>query len=313
MNSKQDRKYDAFIQWNVEKRCNLDCVFCFSKDKHPKKYKKDSISLTSKSLKDILIKTSKTNITDLARGLKHKLMRKSGNAFTINIPALIRTLNHANKTFLISFSGGGEPFLVHNIVEACTKITRRHYIGINTNLTSKKFEEFCEKIEPERVMYIRASLHFKELERLNLLDRFINNFRLCKEKGFNIAATEVAYPSLLGEVESYKRFFKERGIELRFMFFLGEYNGKRYPNSYTEKEITTFGLDKPFIKSLYGRKGKKCNVGYNVSLVSVTGDAVGCTAIKMNLGNIYKKIEFRNTMVTCPVNFCSCPIFKEIE
>lgn len=161
----------------------------------------------------------------------------------------MNTLNQTNKIFRIGFTGG-EPFLCSNIVDACVEITKKHYISF-TNLISKNIKGFFEKIDSERIIRIHASLHIKELERLNLLDRYIENFLLCKEKGFDILAQEVGYPPLLGEVEKYKKFFKEKGIELSFTPFYGEYNGNIYPGAYTKQELELFCLDmKDIVKEI---------------------------------------------------------------
>lgn len=235
--------------------------------------------------------------------------RYPGHASEIDIPALIRTLNETNKIFLISFSGG-EPFLVPNIIEALQELTKKHYITLFTNLTSKKIEEFANKINPERVASITASLHLKELERLSLLDTYINNFLLCKAKKFNIMAIEIAYPPLLPEVEKYKKFFRERGIEIKFSPLKpGTYGGKKYPESYTEQELEVFGLyGKKSVLKAFSLKGQICNAGYNVAIVYPNGDINPCFEIRESIGNIYKKIEFKHNLVRCPFEQCGCPL-----
>ena len=122
--------YDVSLQWSVTNRCNLNCHYCFQFDSEAKRY---------------------------------------GEIYKIDIPAVIKTLNKTNKVFRIGFVGG-EPFLVPNMVEACTEITKKHYIAFNTNLTSSNIKEFSEKIDPKRVIHIVASLHIKELEKHNLLN-----------------------------------------------------------------------------------------------------------------------------------------------
>jgi len=197
-------KYDAWLQWNVTTRCNMNCQYCFDFDKKSKKF---------------------------------------GEILEINIPELIKTLNKTNKFFRINFIGG-EPFLTPNIVEACIQLTKKHYVSFNTNLTSTKLKEFCENINPKKVSYILAALHIKELEKRNLLNRYIDNFLLCKQKGFNIIAIVVAHPSLINEVEKYTKFFKEKNIDIKFTAFIGKYNEKNYPDEYTTKERNIFKINK---------------------------------------------------------------------
>ncbi len=231
-------------------------------------------------------------------------LKKTEKISEINTSALIKTLSGTNKTFKIRFTGGGEPFLIPNIVEACEKITQSHFVCIVSNLISEKIHEFSEKIDPKRVLYISASLQIKELERLNLLNKYIYNFQLCKKSGFNIKATVVAYPPLLDEVKKYRKFFQEKGIPLKFYPYIGKSNGKIYPKSYTENELNKFGLD---IRNNY-QKGKLCNVGCNVGVVNPHGYVSYCFSLNKPMGNVYSKIKFKNKMLRCPFDFCTYPL-----
>lgn len=225
----------------------------------------------------------------------------------IKIPELVKTLDATGKVVGISFSGGGEPFLIPNIVEACVEITKKNFVAFNTNLTSPKLKEFAEKVSPEKVACIHASLHIKELERTSLLGTYIENFLLCKRKGYNIIAEEIAYPALLSEAQKYAEFFLKKGIRIGFGPFIGEFNGKTYPESYTEPELKAFGLSER-CKGLFSKQNKICNAGYNVGVVSPNGNINACLALHESLGNIYKKIKFKTNTVICPFKFCSCPL-----
>jgi MoaA/NifB/PqqE/SkfB family radical SAM enzyme len=268
---KENQIYDIWLRWRVlANRCNLNCAYCF-------RYQ-----------------------------VKNKL-KKREKVSKINIPALMRMLNETDKTYRITFTGGGEPFLVPNIIEGCKEITKNHFISLNTNLTLSRITEFSKKIDPERVLFIHASLHIKELKRLNLLKKYINNYRLCKDKGFNIRASEVAHPSLLDEIEKYRRFFQEEGIHLYFTPFKGRYNGKAYPDSYTEKEIGIFGFDINRIDQ-FRQRGRLCNAGYNVADVSPKGNVTPCFRIQKSIGNVYQKVEFNSKLIRCPFEFCGSPL-----
>ena len=160
--------------------------------------------------------------------------RKTAEIKNIDIASLTDTLNRADEVFEIHFTGGGEPFLVPNIVEACVEITNKHYILFNTNLISGDLKEFSRKISPGRTTEILASLHIEELKKHRLIDRYIENYLLLKKSGFNIRARQVAHPAYAKDAKSYRRFFRERGVGLEFNPFIGEYNGCRYPESYSK-------------------------------------------------------------------------------
>jgi MoaA/NifB/PqqE/SkfB family radical SAM enzyme len=264
-----DYHYDAYLAWLVTERCNLDCAYCSSKQ-----YEKDPDAHFSE----------------------------------IDIAAAMKTLDSSNKTFLIALTGGGEPFMASNMLELCKELTKKHYLIINTNLTSPKIREFAETIDPKRVFYLMASVHIKELERLGLLDRYIDNYTTCKVNGFRVLTEEVAHPTILQEVEIYLKLFESRGVELAFGPFCGEYNGKMYPTAYTAEEKRIFGL-KDDIRERFYQKDKLCNAGYNAGGIGFTGDMHPCfpLANTQKIGNIYQGFEFYDRLKTCPLDYCSCP------
>ncbi len=277
---KRVQGYNAGLYWSLTNRCNLDCTYCI------------------------------TACSD----------KKTASIPKIDISSFIATLEKANRIFKISFIGGGEPFLVPNLVEACIEITKKHYVAFNTNLTTSQIKKFAGTIDPNRVTRIVASVHIKELEKRKLLRVYIDNFLLLKERGFDIGAKAVAYPALLKEIKKYKQFFKENKIELGFVPFFGNYAGKKYPFSYTRDELEDFGLNQSAnIKELglhqshklKYRRHKVCNAGYNAGEIDAEGNVYICQYIKMRMGHIYKDIEFRSGIIICPFkSFCRCALYK---
>lgn len=265
-----DCHYDAYLPWLVTDKCNLDCAYCSSKQ-----CEKDPDSHFGE----------------------------------IDIAAAMKTLDSTDKTYLIALAGSGEPFMANNILELCKELTKKHYIAINTNLTSPKIREFAEIIDPKRVFHIISSAHIKELERLGLLERYIENYNICKVNGFNVIATEVAYPPLLPDAQRYKEFFESRNIELIFGPFCGEYNEKTYPAAYTDEEKRIFDLGN--MPNWYYNKDRFCNAGYNSAAIGITGDVHPCFPLAgtQKLGNIYTGFEFYDRLKTCPLESCNCPTY----
>lgn len=268
--------YDASLLWSITepRKCNLNCIYCFH-------YAPPGAAKPETP--------------------KEKPIPK------IDIPALLKSLNGTNKVFLVKFAGGGEPFLVPNLIEAFTKITKRHYIMLISNITSIKIRKFADTIDPCRVTYIHASLHIKELERLNLTGRYIENFLACRKRGFRIYAAAISYPPLCSEALKYKKFFEGYGIDIVFTPFIGKYNERPYPQSYSEEELAVFGLKKSD-QEMFRQSGKVCNAGYNTAMVGPDGAIYPCEMIKETISNIYQKIEFRDNLIVCPFDFCGCPL-----
>src|SRR5215470_7504811 len=49
------------------------------------------------------------------------------------------------KTWLLHITGG-EPSIYPGLVDLCEKLTQRHYLSINTNLSHRCFESFADRI-----------------------------------------------------------------------------------------------------------------------------------------------------------------------
>lgn len=263
--NKLNKKYDAWIQWNLTSRCNFDCDYCFGHSSEP----------------------------------NQKLA-------AIKIDDLLKTLNQSNKIFRIGFTGG-EPFLIPNFIEAVKRLTEEHYISLNSHFTSTKVQEFLTVVDKERVLFIHASLHFDELINKNLFERYVNNFYAAREAGFNIYAEAVAYPAALKKIEDYSQMMENVNIKFTFAPFFGTINGKNYPESYTEKERSLFGLNGKSIQSHF-QKGKFCNAGKNVFTAYSSGKITPCFQIHETAGNLYSRIEFREEGISCPAKRCGCPL-----
>ncbi|MBU9889278.1 MAG: hypothetical protein KTQ49_05370 [Candidatus Omnitrophica bacterium] len=300
--SAQDPPYDAWLNWFLPGACNLRCEYCIVHPSDPKK--RGLLSSAAHSL--VRFRRKHFSIQGFLLYAVESLFQRQDTP-SVNIPALLDSLDRTHMIFRINFTGKGEPFLVPNIVEACEQLTRIHYVSFNTNLIPQKIGDFCDRIDPERVASIQASLHIKELEKRGLFDVFIDHFLKLREKKFPIAAIEVAYPGLFPEIEKYRSFFAERGIPLRFGWFNGVYRGKEYPAAYTREELNGFGLKgSPGLETF--QQGTLCNAGYNTASIRESGAVVICNDVIEPLGHIYKGFRFKKKPIQCPAAFCSCSL-----
>ena len=219
----------------------------------------------------------------------------------------MQTIDKTGKTFRISFTGG-EPFLIPNIIEACNEITKKHFVSFNTNLVLPSVKEFAESISRERVLFIHASLHIYELKKLNLIDKFISNFKLIRNSGFIIFAEAVAHPSLdENDINYFRNYLRQHGISFSFGPFIGKYDDKTYPQSYSANELEKFNLENENI-IMFKQKGNICNAGLNVAAVYPNGNVHSCFQVKEKLGNIYSEINFKSASTICPAANCDCPL-----
>jgi hypothetical protein len=133
---------------------------------------------------------------------------------------------------------------------------------------------------------------------------------MCKQKGFNIFCQAIAYPPLIKEAGKYKKYYAQNGIDLTFGPFCGEYDGKLYPDAYSETEIEALRLNKTSdsgIRHFY-QKGHPCNAGYNAVMVDIYGNIRSCAKEDKVIGNIYRNINFTNKLILCPFERCYCPL-----
>lgn len=261
---KPDQDYDVWLHWDVTKRCNLDCEYCFGK------------------------------ITD-----------PSVQVYSIDIERLMSTLDNSGKTFRISFTGG-EPTMIPNFFEVVKAVTKNHYVSFNSNLITKNILRIAE-VDPKKILHIHASFHFTELIQKTLMGRFISNFKFLQKNGFNIYNEAVAFPSVIDQLESIKQLLSDSGIKIGFGPFYGKFDGKIYPESYSEKELKMFNISSAELSSFF-QEGNICNAGYNAAVVFSNGDVYPCHQIKRKIGNIYENINFDKNLVGCPSKKCGCPL-----
>ncbi len=226
----------------------------------------------------------------------------------IRIEELLATLKKTSKIFRIGFTGG-EPFLIPNFIEACKIITEEHYISINSNVILPKVIDFANEVDPDRVLFIQASFHPFELKEKSLVENYITNFHMLKQKNFNVIAEAVAYPPYKKVIEECEILLNKNNIELSKAPFIGRYSKSDYPAGYSENDIKLFNIERQRIEYHY-QKGKLCNAGFNSGVVFSSGDVYPCFQIKKKIGNVYSEINFDSEIGKCPAKFCGCPLNK---
>lgn len=195
--------YDLWVHWYVTEECFLSCEYC---ETGSRPFVKQNIR-------------------------------------PIDVPALMRTLDGLKrKAVRLSFTGGGEPFAVPNITEACAEITKRHYISFNSNMLGIDAEEFIRAIDPRKLLFIQGSLHLKELERTHNIERFAQNVHACRRAGVQVYVTAVGIPSIIPEIPKFQAIFEKKGIPFTFAPFSGIYEERHYPDAYTETELAALGM-----------------------------------------------------------------------
>ncbi len=203
---------------------------------------------------------------------------------------------------------GGEPFIYPRFIELVKLLSSVHTIKITNNM-SGDIETFVKEISPERV-YLDLNFHplFADIE------IFLKKTLLLKEAGFKAGVCYLAYPPQMGKIDMFRRRFEEKGINFALAAFWGEYNGKRYPEAYTEEERK---LISPFLgdaaRDIYhlnaqSPKGKLCNAGYRYAVVQADGNVVRCGQLADKfIGNIMNEdFHLFDKPIPCEADVCPC-------
>jgi MoaA/NifB/PqqE/SkfB family radical SAM enzyme len=236
-------------------------------------------------------------------------------------------------TWLINLTGG-EPFFYPAFVELCEGLTKRHFISMNTNLSSRAVLRFAETVDPARVAYVHGGLHIVEREERNLVGDFISKVLLLKNKGFSVFVSYVMYPPLIGRFVSDVETFKREGLVIIPKALRGSYAGKKYPESYTawEKEtfvrysleaeslLADFGClalgerptedlfaDRGFLDGIPDYRGRGCRAGMWFVRIQTSGAITRCGG-RQTLGNLFRrKLKLFSEPQRC--NDTCCPYF----
>lgn len=287
-------EYDVFADWRINILCNFRCDYCFYSFFFDDEKKQNS---------------------------------EYGNHSSIE--KIINGFNKSGLSMLIHITGG-EPFLERNFLNLCNGLTEKHYLGIDTNLSTRNIYDFAEQVDPTRVPFIRCSLHIDERKRLNLVKDFINKYHYLKSHNFNIFVIQVLYPPIIRRFDEILEYFLKNGIVITPKIFRGYYKQKSYPHSYTKRQkdkiikycdisrelnnqsricIDPY-MEKEFIKGNLSFTDLLCEAGKRFVLIEHNGDIMRCQGEATNLGNIFEgRINLMKHPKPCSAKICPCPYF----
>lgn len=238
------------------------------------------------------------------------------------------------KTWLLHLTGG-EPSVYPEFADLCERISLRHYLSLNTNLTHRSLDEFAERLNPQRVHFINAAVHYEERQKRGGLDVFFQRAQRLKERGFHVLTSVLMTPAMLEIYPQVSDLLEQHGFFPYPKTLRGIYQGKRYPFAYSEEEKEwilscllearrryapllarmneppTLNLqsDAAFLECELDYRGKLCGSGYNFVAIDTQGDVARCSSGQI-LGNILQK-NLRLLESPQPCDTTYCPYFCE--
>jgi len=203
---------------------------------------------------------------------------------------------------------GGEPFIYPHFTELVKKLSYLHQIKITTNL-SGNIEHFVNEIDPQRVE-LDLNLHILFID----LETVIRKTKLLKKSGFKCGICYLAYPPQMHKIKYFSERFRREKINFAVAAFWGEYQGKKYPFSYTQEEKE---IMKPFLGDLErvtyhlnaeSPRGKLCNSGHKYASIKADGSVVRCGQLSdKSIGNITCEDFFLFSQPSpCEADICPC-------
>lgn len=208
----------------------------------------------------------------------------------------------------------GEFFLSQALLDAARKLSNApNVLSVNliTNL-SFPYKTYLRKLEgcDASKTALVASFHPTEIRDFNVW--FDTALRLNKLLDF--AVVFVGYPPLLPAIAKLVAAFTEQGVHTFVQGFVGAFEGRNYPDSYTEHEkallrsISSSRHDYEYF--VEKRRPGLCNAGYKSLFVDLTGNVRPCGMGKRaeHLGNLLQSPELRlfDGPRPCPRSSCLC-------
>jgi len=208
---------------------------------------------------------------------------------------------------------GGEPFLYPNFMKLITALSKQHTLEFSTNL-SVDIRQLIENTGPDRAR-LGGSFH-PEFADINY---FLNDILLLKAAGYEVWVNYVAYPPYLKDMAEYKKRVEEKGVHFSILPFSGEFEGRKYPQNYTEEEkrlmmsgeISEVNKDTIDWRTSEGKsaiKGRLCRMGQMYARIYPDAEVRRCCGNgALRLGNLIDKtFKLLDEPLPCECDICPC-------
>ncbi len=242
--------------------------------------------------------------------------------------------NATARTWLIHLTGG-EPTMYPDFVDLCERLSERHYLSVNSNLSHRAVEAFAERIDPQRVHFINAALHDNERQPERDRQAFIQRVHTLRQRGFHVLVSQVMTPDVLGRFSELARHFQSREVILIPKVMRGPYQGKSYPGAYSAVEkhqilqyltaaredyaaviarmqepatINMF-LDDRFLHGIPSYHGRLCGAGHRFVRIDSDGTVFRCGAGKRCGNLLRRRVRLAKGPKHCDTSYC--PYFCE--
>jgi MoaA/NifB/PqqE/SkfB family radical SAM enzyme len=217
---------------------------------------------------------------------------------------------------------GGEPTLYPDFFAVLREMARFHNVEIQTNLSWDP-EALITTVPPECVSRVGASFH-QEHEQF---DVFLEKMKKLSDAGYKVETSYVGYPPFLRTAETFLARAQAARIPFTILSYQGEFEGRRYPESYTEEEKDKLRMlnhahdgraasraewdvqHKVVVDRIEEKDEilRTCRMGQMYAWIQPDGRAMRCCKSPVPLGNLLDgTFRFLDEAQPCRVSSCIC-------
>jgi organic radical activating enzyme len=232
-------------------------------------------------------------------------------------------------TWLLHLTGG-EPSIYPGFSELCARLSQKHYLSMNSNLSQSAFTQFAETVDPKRVTFINAGLHDAEREHRGGFTIFLKNAGSLLDRDFPLFVSIVATPAVLADPERIIHRLRPIGMIPFPKLLQGDFAGKTYPGAYTAGERHSFrafaraardsnsarmatwlerpsidlSLDDTLLDGVPSFRGQSCEAGRRFVRLEGDGGVFRCST-DTRLGNLLDgSLRLRQEPAPCDTQYC---------
>lgn len=218
---------------------------------------------------------------------------------------VVRYFNATDKRWLLGMSGG-EPTIHPHFATLIEGLREQHFFYFFSNL-SFDLDRFVDLVPPERVQYIKTSLHPK-----GEMTDFFRKFDRLQHRGYNPVLIMVSAPDQFARIEQAAEICDREGYGFTLSVMEGPYQGKNYPSDYDAEQqafIDCYTHEPGNLIRLYSRTaggmntyGLTCEAGQKSFYLDMeTGELLTCESVYTQHGNVYEgTFSPRATNYRCP-------------
>jgi organic radical activating enzyme len=218
---------------------------------------------------------------------------------------------HAKLVVTTFECGGGEP-TVHPQFPELLRICSRHgAVSFPTN-NSQNPARWLPR-ETARRIYIRSALHPESEPNL---DRYVNNAQYLIDAGCEFQSLYIAHPTRIAKIPEYRELFSRHGLPFTPVAFIGQYEGRSYPHSYSEEEKRLVGLEEesrywlhkiePHTTRIRNFRGIPCIAGFRSIYIKCDGSLRRCMYDEERI--LKAPLQASEP---CGVSNCGCGLYLE--